>query len=200
MAIIGSGPKPQPMRRDLTYAEFERTRGGLLYALQGALGTGVFVLLRQPNISTAAALAVVAAGHCLYFGLRWPLWRYLYRHRGHVESHSGLRYARRYLRISLGLTIALPAAMALRGDPVPLIPLTGAMLVAWAIMAVAGRLPVDAGMLSATGFFVVLLLHPDLDAAYINPDVWFYSAMGLAILGLRQHVEFSAAKDGPPPE
>jgi predicted metal-binding membrane protein len=87
--------------------------------------------------------------------------------------------------------------MYLRGDPIPLVPLTAAMLVAWAIMVIAGRLPVDAGMLAATTFFITIALHPDLKASHINPDVWFISAVALSSVGLRQHFAFSAIKAGP---
>jgi len=195
MAVIGGGRMPQPERRDLTYAQFERSQGGLLYVLQAVLGTAVFLLLRLPNLSTAMALASVAAGHCLYFLVRWPLWRRLYRQRGHIESHAGLRQARYHLWISLGLTIALPVALAMRGDFGPLLPLTGLILVMWAILAIAGRLPVDAGMLAATAFFILVVLHPDLNAARINPDAWFIAAMSIAMLGARQHLAFMSIKE-----
>ncbi|MDQ7793802.1 MAG: hypothetical protein RDU89_05200 [bacterium] len=174
------------------YASFERRRGGLLYVLQLGLAATMY------NVVTAlgpglASLAVNWGLYLLYFTLRWPLWRWLYRREGHLEERTALAEARGYVRFllwfaplfSLSLWVSRPASLAL--------PLLAALLtvIGWvAVLVRFGRVPVDVMMLAA-GFHTSGILSRPTTGQGLT--LWMVVA-ALVTLGLWEHAVFVRAR------
>jgi len=131
-----------------------------------------------------------------------PLWRNLYRPRGHLEHEGLLREARNQVWVAVFLALVLPLSLFFgRVYPGLLWLLLGSSALVAAMVVAFGRLPVDAAILT----LITIIVHQTWLAAYVGesfrnlPWIWLAGVGGLAAWGLIEHYIWIRSGTGGPP-
>jgi len=199
MAIFGDGKTtPVGAEEHSLYASFERLSGGLLFVLQAVLWGLMYAVYYFLGDYVIAALGLILILYVSYFVFRWPLWRHFYRGIGHIEGREELANARRYLWqgavVWPGLTVLLVMTGVLK---VPLYPMVALVIFLWGVLALYGRVPVDALFLIFTLYVSrALLWLPRTEYLLARLELSVMIVAGAAAVGLGQHFEFMKRHEG----
>jgi hypothetical protein len=154
----------------------------------------IYAVLLKGETTVFAVMPVAVLGAVVYAVYRWRyLSATLMRVRGVVQSMTlPSRLWRHYLGYALGLAVAVPAALALKGQDIAVIlgAYVGAFLLAKLLVDLAlPQPPLNAERFS-TAAFQLALMSP----------IWFGVPWSAFLIGLVASVEPSAGLTGPPME